>query len=264
MLRTATSGVLRTVTRVFRTRWAIFGEFAVIVGLYYFYEFLRSRATGSVAAAYADTDRIIALTPAPVRALEAHLRELPLNIPLVQHVFNGYYTFLHLTVTTGIMIWVLWRRPDRHRTYRVVLLAATGIALIFFWLFPVAPPRLTPSLPFLPPVQDQAGEPFMNPFAAFPSLHFAWAAWCAWVVSSVSTRRWARLVWIYPLLTAVVILATANHFTLDLVGGALVLGMMVAIAELLPLVRRRGPHPADQDDPPVELVATARTAVPAD
>lgn len=226
--------------RTVALRWVVLGEAVLLGALYTFYAYLKVLAHGRASVAHQHTAWLIDATPPPLRGLEANLREIPLQFPIAQNLANTYYSYLHLSVTAGLVIWLMLRRPDGHRAYRLVLVAVTATALLFFWLFPVAPPRLTESLPFLPPIPDQASEPYMNPYAAFPSLHFAWSAWCAWVIMRTSRNRIAKLAWIYPFLTALVILATANHFILDLVGGGVILAIAVAVVE-----RRRVRTPAD-------------------
>ncbi len=75
-----------------------------------------------------------------------------------------------------------------------------------------------------------------------PSLHIAWAVWCTLAVWR-ATRRWARaLASVYPLATAFAVLATGNHFLLDMLAGLLAFAASVAIVELseAALERRRG------------------------
>jgi membrane-associated phospholipid phosphatase len=70
-----------------------------------------------------------------------------------------------------------------------------------------------------------------NQLAAMPSLHMAWAAWCALALWRMSSRRWVRgLALAYPCLTALAVMATGNHFALDLVAG---LAALLAAALLL-------------------------------
>ena len=72
----------------------------------------------------------------------------------------------------------------------------------------------------------------VNLYAAMPSLHVAWAAWCALAVVTASRGRWRRLAWLYPAATTLVVLASANHFVLDAVGGLAVTGLgMLATSE---------------------------------
>lgn len=66
-------------------------------------------------------------------------------------------------------------------------------------------------------------QQFQNQLAAFPSLHFGYS----WVIGvslyTFSPNRFIRMVSLaYPLLILLVIMATANHYLLDAVGGGLV------------------------------------------
>ena len=83
----------------------------------------------------------------------------------------------------------------------------------------------------------------VNLYAAMPSLHVAWAAWCAAAVVTTTRGRWRHLAWLYPAVTTLVVLASANHFVLDAAGGFAVtgLGMLTASRPVLTFSRgRRG------------------------
>jgi hypothetical protein len=58
-----------------------------------------------------------------------------------------------------------------------------------------------------------------------PSLHVAWAAWCATAIVITTRSRWRHLAWLYPAATTLVVLASANHFLLDAAGGLAVTGL---------------------------------------
>ncbi|MER6395519.1 phosphatase PAP2 family protein [Kitasatospora sp. NPDC001603] len=144
---------------------------------------------------------------------------------------QGYYKVLHFVVPLGVLVWLYVWHPDRYRTARTVLFAATGLALVGFWGYPLAPPRLVPGLNLR---EDPSGIPgeaplgvltsLSNQYAAMPSLHIAWSCWCALVViTTAGHRRLAPLAAVYPLLTFLVVVATANHWVLDAVGGVAVL-----------------------------------------
>src|SRR5665647_2088217 len=63
-----------------------------------------------------------------------------------------------------------------------------------------------------------------NPFAAMPSLHFAYALFLALALFMLARQTWLR--WggfAYPALVLLVIVATGNHFFVDAVGSVLVL-----------------------------------------
>ena len=208
---------------------AVAREALLVTALYLVYEYVAGLAAGRAGLARRHAALVARLTPGPLRGVEAHLREATLHHHVVWLAANAYYSVLHLTVTATVLVWAWWRRPDEYRTYRWVLGAVTLSALVLFWVFPVAPPRLTPALAYVPVVAHVGRSHFTNPYAAFPSLHLAWAAWCAWVVTRHRSSRLAMLAWLYPLITGVVLVATANHYLLDLAGGALVLALPIGI-----------------------------------
>lgn len=163
--------------------------------------------------------------------------ELSINHWVAAHgwladICNYYYSFLNLPVTAGVLVWLFWRRPRFYRSARTVLVITTAIALVSFWLLPMAPPRLLPDAGFVDTlnsfhVYGSWGDPkfasHSNQFAAMPSLHCAWALWvglCVFNLAPWAWLRWAGL--LYPVCTFVVVIGTANHFVLDGVAGAMV------------------------------------------
>ena len=70
--------------------------------------------------------------------------------------------------------------------------------------------------------------------------HVAWAARCAVAVVTTTRGRWCHLAWLYPAATALVVLASANHFLLDAAGGLAVAGLgMLATNRPSQLLTRR-------------------------
>lgn len=72
-----------------------------------------------------------------------------------------------------------------------------------------------------------------NHFSAFPSLHVGWSALCAYAAWLVLRRRHPRLrllVWLHPMIMAGVVIATGNHYVLDVVGSAVLLAASTAAA----------------------------------
>jgi hypothetical protein len=153
----------------------------------------------------------------------------------VMSVWNLFYGTFHFFVT-GIVLLVLFNRfPDRYPQWRNVLAATTALALIGFAAYPLMPPRLLPaSYGFVDSLKafgspwsfdSAAMQKISNQYAAMPSLHFAWASWSACALVPALRRWWTRaLAVFYPVLTLLAIVVTANHFVLDAVGGAVVLG----------------------------------------
>lgn len=65
-----------------------------------------------------------------------------------------------------------------------------------------------------------------NQYAAMPSMHIGWSLWCGITVAMLARRTWVRVLGVlYPVVTLLVIVSTANHFWLDAAGGTLCLGV---------------------------------------
>jgi hypothetical protein len=160
---------------------------------------------------------------------------------------NYTYSLSHLLVTLAVLVWLYVARPQAYRTARTVLLVTTILGLIGFWLYPLAPPRFFPELGFIDTsVRDgtwgswgsSTVAALSNQYAAMPSIHVAWSTWSAAAVAVCVRRRWLKAVaLLYPLLVFVVILGTANHWTLDAAGGVAVIGLGAAV----PVVASRRP-----------------------
>lgn len=156
---------------------------------------------------------------------------------------NYYYATLHFVVTLGVLAWLYRRHPVRYRSVRSVLYGTNLVALVGFWTFPLAPPRMLTSSGYIDTVAvfhtwgsyasgDIASA--SNQFAAMPSLHIGWALWSGIALVRLSPTTWVRVLGaLYPFVTLAVIVATANHFVLDAVGGAVVLAAGFGIQRLL-------------------------------
>jgi len=214
-----------------------------------------------IAVSYWAYGQIRNLIPAKVAIAQKHARGiehlqqvLHLNFELsvnqfvafhepVEQVMNYYYATLHFAVTIGVLVWLYRVRPELYRGVRTVLFLTTTIGLAFFYLYPLAPPRLMPQFGYIDTLlkghtwgslADPKIAEHSNQFAAMPSLHVAWALWCGVAIGLCAQRSWVRtLGWAYPIGTTVVVIGTANHFILDVVAGVAVLLVGFAIQYLL-------------------------------
>jgi hypothetical protein len=164
---------------------------------------------------------------------------------------SDYYDNAHFIVTLGLLGYIWWRRADIYRPLRNALVAVNLIGFVVFWLFPVAPPRMLPGFTDVVASTHAIGSwhtgalaSHANELAAMPSLHAAWAGWCVVAVWQLTRRWWLRgLACVHLVLTTAAVLATGNHFVLDIVAGLAVLAVALAIARLVPAPprgRRRG------------------------
>ncbi|MET8567088.1 phosphatase PAP2 family protein [Streptomyces sp. NPDC004783] len=153
---------------------------------------------------------------------------------------NYYYATLHFVVTLGVLVWLYRSHPGRYAATRMVLFATTGVALLGYYLYPLAPPRLMTGERFIDTVTVHETWGSMasgdlknmsNQYAAMPSMHIGWSVWCGLTIFALASVPWVRVLGLmYPALTLVVIVATANHFWLDAVGGLLCLAFGYAVA----------------------------------
>jgi PAP2 superfamily len=162
------------------------------------------------------------------------------------------YATLHYVVTPVVLIW-MWRcHQDAYPRARTVLISMTLVGLMCFALFPVAPPRLLGG--FVDTMAHYSHYGWWstagsaprgfggdtNQFAAMPSLHVGWALWSGWQLIRHGRHRVTRLLgYAYPVVLSVVVIATANHYFLDVVGGIVVMGIGAGIATLWTSFTRR-------------------------
>jgi hypothetical protein len=123
-----------------------------------------------------------------------------------------------------------------------------AIALVGYVVFPTAPPRFLPEWGFTDTVAQLTGvqlnhtsasmSALLNPYAAVPSMHVADAVMIGWSLARLAKHSIVRILWaVYPLLITFVIIATANHFIIDALLGALTAGTAAAGARWLARAR---------------------------
>jgi membrane-associated phospholipid phosphatase len=127
-------------------------------------------------------------------------------------------------------------RRDHYYTLRNACLLTGLLGLFVFALFPVAPPRLT-ELPLLDtvthgsPAYRQILPPdLVNQYAAMPSFHAGWNL-AVGIVVYRATRHWALrgFAVAMPVAMAFSVVATANHFVIDVVVGVALVLLALAV-----------------------------------
>jgi membrane-associated phospholipid phosphatase len=111
---------------------------------------------------------------------------------------------------------------------------ANVLGLVGYVLLPTAPPRMFPEVGFVDTLATFGGlnhgsglvELASNPYAAMPSLHSADALIVGVVMAAVVRHSWAKLLWLaWPVWVWFAVMATGNHFWLDVLAG-IVLAMV--------------------------------------
>jgi hypothetical protein len=190
-------------------------------------------------------------------ASELRLERWALPHPLVIQAANAFYAIVHVPALGVFLVWLYFRHRDRYPLYRNTLAVLTFVCFAIH-LYPVAPPRLIPGLGFVDTgllyhqsVYGPMGAGISDQVSAMPSLHVAWACLIALAVIHVGRGRWRWLIILHPVLTTLAVVVTANHFWLDGIVAAVLLGLSLlavqAAGALSARVRAgRTPPPDDQ------------------
>ncbi|MDX3709192.1 bifunctional glycosyltransferase 87/phosphatase PAP2 family protein [Streptomyces europaeiscabiei] len=218
-------------------------ELLLIRVTYAAYQRTRLEAAGSRAVAEEHAREILAVEKALFIDIEHWFNHTVVGIGWLRGFFDFYYTSFHFVVPLTVLGVLYWRRPADYRWARTAIGLTTVLALVGFFFYPLAPPRLMPGLGIIDTiygVQDFSRPDYgkltelTNQYAAMPSLHFGWSLWCGLTIAIVAPRVWMKVLGLlHPFLTVLAIVATGNHWILDAVGGAAVVGAGFALAYVL-------------------------------
>lgn len=180
-------------------------------------------------------------------------------------LWNIFYGTAHFVVTVGVLVYTFAKAPRLYAFARTMLASTTALALIGFATYTLMPPRLLDAngpygacsgleqgcndYGLIDTIERWGGiwkfgeggmAAVSNQYAAMPSLHFGWSAWCAItmiVVIGSGHRRWLWL--LYPAITTFCIIVTANHYWLDAFFGGVVLAAGALTAYVADRIARR-------------------------
>lgn len=215
-------------------------EILLIAMSYWTYSLIRNAVPEQKAEALRNADWIWKVEHHLGIAVEETVNHAVNSVTWLIVGMNYYYATLHFIVTLGVLVWLFRSHPGRYAATRMVLFATTGVALVGYYLYPLAPPRLMNGSDFIDTVvvhqtwgSMASGDlkNMSNQFAAMPSMHIGWSVWSGLTIFALASVPWVRVLGLlYPTATLVVIVATANHFWLDAVGGVLCLGFGFGVA----------------------------------
>jgi membrane-associated phospholipid phosphatase len=175
-------------------------------------------------------------------------------------IFNGVYVLCHIFVTLLVALWIwMFRRPF-FGLLRNIFIATNVFALVLYERFPVAPPRLSGVLTFnhhafvfqdtVYGLLNGSGKLLgtgvgYNEFSAMPSLHVGWALIIAAAVILL-VRPWPvkLLAAAYPVLMTLAVVVTGNHFLLDGIVAAAIVGLAALLCASIERLRGRPVWPA--------------------
>jgi PAP2 superfamily len=223
---------LASIGRMLPRGWGdLLKQFALFLVAYEGYMVVRGLADGKEALALANGERVIDLERSLGSLFEPGLQQALLDQAWLIDVANYMYLNTQFVITVGFLVWLYLARNEHFYFVRNMFLVAMGLALVGYAAFPTAPPRFFPEAGFTDTIAtvanvDQDGGAIgvlVNPYAAVPSMHIAFALMISVPGRVLSRNAAARLFWsAYPLLVFFVIVVTANHYWFDAAAGAAV------------------------------------------
>lgn len=224
--------------RTQRISGAIMTEAFTVYAAYLFYFMVRGLVKDQRALAYANARRIIEIEQALGLHIEEGLQALVVGNDQIVRFMNWIYVWAHWPVIVGALIWLFLKVPERYALYRNAFLISGAIGLLFFALFPCAPPRFLPELSLIDTVTQRSYSHHVllppdlaNKYAAVPSLHAGWNLLVGIAIVREARRWWVRTLGaIMPAFMLASIVLTGNHFIIDgFIGYAVVIvGLMLA------------------------------------
>ncbi len=218
-------------------------QILILVGFYMLYGLVRVAVHGGAYdpgyRPFGDAVQIIHLE----RVLHVFVEPAIQNWALGKHWLMAIADFLylnaHLIVTGAVVAYIYLRRNGSFYFLRNTFLIAMVIALLGYWLYPTAPPRLMPEWGFTDAIKQFTGitvehgpsSAVLNLYAAVPSMHVCFAILAGWSMVRLAARRWVKVIWaLYPLLITFVVIVTGNHYLMDVFLGGLTAGVSALLA----------------------------------
>lgn len=229
------------------------GDFALQLAIWFgfllAYQVARGVADGDGGNAFANGRWLIEIERDLHTLVELDVQRVVMSAGdwLVQAV-NWTYWNSQFTVVGLALLFVYLRRNDAFLRFRNALLLVNALALVGFVLMPTAPPRLFPELGFVDTLAQSAAlnhgsglvQLASNPYAAMPSIHAADALVVGFVMAGLCRSRLARILWtLWPSWVWFTVMATANHFWLDVAAGIGLALLSWSLLAWLETMRRR-------------------------
>jgi membrane-associated phospholipid phosphatase len=225
--------------RLFPRGYADFGyQLLIWFGFLAAYQVARGVADRDPTRAFANGWRVIDAEQRLAGLGELTLQGWTQSSQVLETLVSWTYWNSEFTVIGLALLWVYFRRNEAFTRFRNTILLANVLGLLGYVFLPTAPPRLFTSMGFTDTLNQFGGlnhgsglvELASNPYAAMPSLHAADALIAGVILASVVRRPIWKAVWIlWPAWVWFSVMATGNHFWLDVLAGIVLAVISLAI-----------------------------------
>jgi membrane-associated phospholipid phosphatase len=216
------SAALAAGRRVLPRGYADFARQLLIwFGFVFAYQVARGLADRNPSKAFVDGWRILDFEQRVTNhVFELTLQQFAVSSEVLSKLVAWTYWNSEFTVVGLALLWVYLRRHEAFSKFRNAIIGANLVGLIGYILLPTAPPRMFPSIGFIDHHSNGVVQLAANPYAAMPSLHAADALIVGLVLSSLVRRPIWKIVWlVWPAWVSFAVMATGNHFWLDVAAG---------------------------------------------
>jgi hypothetical protein len=203
------------------------------------YEAVRGVAGDDRTAAFANGRAILDAERSVHTLFEAHLERAVGRIGALSAATRAVYWISEFVLLVLALTWAYFANRGLYARFRDSVLVANVVGLLGYLLFPTAPPRLFGGAGFAnrfsgqPPPEHAGGLIAFaaNPYAAMPSIHAADALLIGVFLAAATASLAGRVLWsCWPAVVFFAVLATGNHFWLDVVAGIAVALVGLAVA----------------------------------
>ena len=203
-------------------------QLAIWFGFLFAYRYTRGVADRDSFKAFQNGLRVADLEHRVTGLWELSLQSYAHRSDVLTWSVSATYWLSQFTVLGLALLFVYLRRNESFIRFRNAIMLANVLGLAGYVLIPTAPPRMFPELGFVDTLSTFGGlnhgsglvELASNPYAAMPSLHSADALIVGVVMATIVRRSWAKVLWLaWPMWVWFAVIATGNHFWLDVVAG---------------------------------------------
>ncbi len=225
----------RRVRHVLPHGWGdLFLQLGIWLGFVLAYQVARGVADRSAAEALENGRIVMDVERALHLLVELDLQRVVTESGVLVEILNWTYWLSQFVVVGLALLWIYLFRNDAFARVRNWIIATNVIGLVGYVVIPTAPPRMFAEDGFVDTLASSASlnhgsaliELAANPFAAMPSLHSADALIVGFALATLVRSRWLKIAWtLWPTWVWFAVMATGNHFWLDIAAGVAVAGL---------------------------------------